>query len=173
MVGPDGDVYYGRGSVVYVVRGDHAPVAVLHAAGPVLAVAANASDLFVEVKATVREYRRSNGRMLRGWSLPSPFPVTMAGLYAIGGTVWAWTDWATDASGNIFETGFFRNIVDFGPGPFKSGGGYDIFLLKLDPDGGLLFAKHFGEDGDQFSNGVAVGEEVGNEKANPFATVGP
>jgi hypothetical protein len=107
---PDGDVYYGRGSVVYVVRGDHAPVAVLHAAGPVLAVAANASDLFVEVKATVTAYRLSNGRMLRSWSLPSPFPVTSAGLYAVGGTVWAWTDWSTDASG--FE---YANVDRFSP----------------------------------------------------------
>jgi hypothetical protein len=107
---PDGDVYYGHGSVVYVVRGNHAPVAVMHAAGPVLAVAANSADLFVEVKATVTAYRLSNSRRLRSWSLPSPFPVTMAGLYPVGGTVWAWTDWATDASG--FE---YANVDRFSP----------------------------------------------------------
>ena len=36
---PNGDVYYALGQVVYLVRGDHAPVAVLHASAPVLAVA--------------------------------------------------------------------------------------------------------------------------------------
>jgi hypothetical protein len=97
---PDGDVYYAHGSVVYVVRGDHAPMAMLHTAGPVLAVAANSSDLFVAEKATVKAYRLSNfSQPLRSWNLPSPYPATTAGLYAVGGTVWAWTDWVTDESG--------------------------------------------------------------------------
>jgi hypothetical protein len=96
---PNGNVYYSRGSVVYVVKGDHAPVVALRASGPVLAVAANSSDLLVDVGSKVSAYALSNGRRLRTWTLPSRFKVTSAGLYAVGNTVWAFTDWATDESG--------------------------------------------------------------------------
>jgi hypothetical protein len=96
---PDGNVYYSHGSVVYVVKGDHAPVAALRASGPVLAVAANSSDLFVDVGHTVSAYARSGGRRLRTWTLPSAGTVTSAGLYPAGATVWVFTDWATDESG--------------------------------------------------------------------------
>jgi hypothetical protein len=96
---PDGNVYYSQGSVVYLVKGDHAPVTALRASGPVLAVAANSSDLLVDVGSKVSAYALSNGRRLRTWTLPSSEPVTSAGVYAVGTTVWAFTDWATDESG--------------------------------------------------------------------------
>jgi hypothetical protein len=96
---PDGDVYYSQGSVVYVVKGDHAPVAALHASGTVLAVAANASDLFVDVGRKVTAYALSSGRSVRTWTLPGSQTITSAGLYPVGTTVWAFTDWATDESG--------------------------------------------------------------------------
>jgi hypothetical protein len=96
---PNGNVYYSRGSVVYLVKGDHAPVTALRASGPVLAVAANSSDLLVDVGSKVSAYALSNGRRLRAWTLPSSETVTSAGLYAVGTTVWAFTDWATDESG--------------------------------------------------------------------------
>jgi hypothetical protein len=99
---PNGNVYYSRGAVVYVVKGSHAPVAVLHAPGPVLAVTANSSDLLVDVGNKVSAYALSNGHLLRSWTLPSPAKVTSAGLYAVGSTVWAYTDWATDMSGFQF-----------------------------------------------------------------------
>jgi hypothetical protein len=59
---PDGDVYYSQGPLVYVVKGDHAPVAALRASGPVLAVAASSSDLFVDVGGKVSAYALSDGR---------------------------------------------------------------------------------------------------------------
>ena len=96
---PNGNVYYSHGSVVYLVRGDHAPVAALRASGPVLAVAANSSDLFVDVGSKVSAYALSNGHRLRTWTLPSSETVTSAGLYTAGTTLWAFTDWATDQSG--------------------------------------------------------------------------
>jgi hypothetical protein len=105
---PDGNVYYSRGSVVYVVKGDHAPVTALRASGPVLAVAANSADLFVDVGNKVSAYALSDGRRLRTWTLPSVAPVTSAGLDTVGTTVWAFTDWATDESG--FE---FANVDRF------------------------------------------------------------
>ena len=96
---PNGNVYYFQGSLVYLVKGDHAPVTALRASGPVLAVAANSSDLFVDVGNKVSAYALSNGHRLRTWTLPSSETVTSAGLYTVGTTVWAFTDWATDQSG--------------------------------------------------------------------------
>jgi hypothetical protein len=96
---PNGNVYYSRGSVVYVVKGNHAPVTALHASGTVFAVAATSSELLVDVGSKVTAYALSNGSRLGSWSLPSPARVTSAGLYVVGTTVWAYTDWATDQSG--------------------------------------------------------------------------
>ncbi len=97
---PNGTVYYARGRMVYAVAGSSPPAAILHAAGPVLAVAANSKDFFAEVGRTVSEYRRSDREFVRKWTLPKSIgPLTSAGLFAVGSTVWAWTDWATDESG--------------------------------------------------------------------------
>ncbi len=97
---PNGDVYYALGKVVYRVKGDHAPVAVLHASAPVLAVAATSADLLVDVGSKVSAYSLCDGRLLRSWNLPgSVAAATSAGLFPVGNTVWAYTDWATDESG--------------------------------------------------------------------------
>ena len=97
---PNGAVFFSRGAVVDVVEGNRAPVIALHAAGPVLALAASDSDLFVETGLRVTEYSRANGSQVRHWTLTSlAAPVSSAGLYVVGDTVWAWTDWATDGSG--------------------------------------------------------------------------
>ena len=105
---PNGAVYYSRGKKVYVVNGTSAPSVQLTASGTVLAVAANSKDLFVDVSRTVTAYQRSNRKKLRQWTLLSSRTPTSAGLYAVGGTVWAWTDWTTD------KTGFqFANVDRF------------------------------------------------------------
>jgi hypothetical protein len=102
---PDGSVFYSRGAVVYVVSGNSVPKTVLHAGGTVVAIAASASDLFVQTGLTVTEYRKSNDSKVRHWTLPRlPAPVTMAGLFVEGGTLWSWTDWQTDSSGLEFAT---------------------------------------------------------------------
>jgi gliding motility-associated-like protein len=55
----------------------------------------------------------------------------------------------TDASGNVFSAGGFRNTVDFDPstGVFNlTAVGFDNrgpYMLKLDPDGNFLWAKTF------------------------------
>ena len=105
---PNGSVYYSRGSTVYVVQGTSAPVIVLHASGHVFAVAANKTELFVDVGRKVTGYKLSNLTPLRRWTLNTTYKPTSAGLYAVGGTVWAWTDWATDGSG--FE---YANVSRF------------------------------------------------------------
>jgi len=96
---PNGTVFFSRGSVVYAVEGNRAPVIALHAGRTVLALGATDSDLFVETGFLVTEYSRATGSQVRHWTLSSPATVTSAGLDVVGGTVWAWTDWATDGSG--------------------------------------------------------------------------
>jgi hypothetical protein len=57
---------------------------------------------------------------------------------------------ATDANGNTVTTGWFQQTVDFGTGPLTSKGNKDIFALKLDVDGGVVWAQRFGDkDHDQ------------------------
>lgn len=54
----------------------------------------------------------------------------------------------TDEARNIYTTGFFRNTVDFDPGPgvhnLVSSGSSDIFIQKLNPDGNLIWALSIG-----------------------------
>lgn len=97
---PNGNIFFSKGSVVYVVVGNTAPKVALHAGGTVLALAANSADLFVQTGLTVTEYKRSDGSAVRHWTLTSPVtPITQAGLISVGSTLWSWTDWGTDSSG--------------------------------------------------------------------------
>jgi len=100
---PDGAVFYSRGSVVYVQKGNAAPQVALHAGRQVMALAASSSKLFVQTGLTVTEYNRSGGANIRHWTLTSPVtPITIAGLLVVGQTLWSWTDWGTDSSGFEF-----------------------------------------------------------------------
>ena len=57
---------------------------------------------------------------------------------------------ATDANGNTVTTGWFQQTVDFGKGPLTSKGNKDVFALKLDVDGNVVWAQRFGDkDHDQ------------------------
>lgn len=71
----------------------------------------------------------------------------------------------TDALGNILVTGFFQGTTDFDPGPGitnrTSSGAQDIFIMKLDHDGNLLWAKAFGGTSDDRGFSVA-GDALGN-----------
>lgn len=63
---------------------------------------------------------------------------------------------AVDSSGNVFVTGFVNGSADFGGGTLMSAGGDDIFVVKLDPTGGLLWAKLFGDISNQKGTGIAT-----------------
>jgi hypothetical protein len=91
---PNGSVYYANGSSVYVVSGSSAKL-VLTVSGTVLAVAANSSGVFVEVGRTVTEYNSAHSAVAK-WKLSSSHVPTAAGLYAVRGTLWAWTDYSVD-----------------------------------------------------------------------------
>jgi len=55
---------------------------------------------------------------------------------------------STDKTGNIYACGFYSNTVDFDPGSgkytFNAAGREDIFILKLDASGQMLWAKSYG-----------------------------
>ena len=61
-------------------------------------------------------------------------------------------DWGksitTDTMGNVYVTGVFQDSVDFDPDTstfsLKSNGDWDIFILKLDKSGKLIWAKSIG-----------------------------
>lgn len=71
----------------------------------------------------------------------------------------------TDASGNIYITGFFMGTADFDPGPntadFTTAGTYDAFIVKLNSSGTLVWAKTIGGAFTDMANSIAV-DALGN-----------
>jgi len=67
-----------------------------------------------------------------------------------------------DATGNVYITGFFKNSVDFDPGPdeknLHSVGARDIFVQKLDANGNFLWAKSCGGKGEDLGVSIALDE---------------
>lgn len=80
---------------------------------------------------------------------------------------------ALDPSGNVLTTGYFKDTVDFDPGPGSyvllidpyyvspyTGTTYlkgaDIFISKLDTDGNFVWAKQIGGNLTDFGTGIAV-----------------
>lgn len=65
-----------------------------------------------------------------------------------------------DAAGNIYLAGILRNTQDFDPGPgstlLTSAGQEDVYVLKLDPSGALLWARSMGSGERESCIGVAV-----------------
>src|SRR5689334_19962732 len=51
----------------------------------------------------------------------------------------------TDVNGNIYSTGYFQGICDFDPGPgiynLTSASGNDVYILKLNNSGNLVWVK--------------------------------
>lgn len=74
------------------------------------------------------------------------------------------TDITTDASGNVYVTGFFRSLVDFStdgiPHILDADSdllnGSDIFIAKYTPDGDLLWAHQFGGEASDQGTGITI-----------------
>jgi hypothetical protein len=63
---------------------------------------------------------------------------------------------AVDGAGNVIVVGSFMGTVDFGGGPLSSAGGYDVFVLKLDPAGKHVASARYGDAAEQRALDVAV-----------------
>ena len=63
---------------------------------------------------------------------------------------------AADTAGNVIAIGWFQSSVDFGAGPLVSKGNKDVFALKLDASGGLVWARSFGDHDHDQARAVAV-----------------
>ena len=67
---------------------------------------------------------------------------------------------AVESTGKMYLTGTFESTVDFDPGPgtasLTSAGGEDIFVVKLDDDGNLVWAGGMGDVSNDRSRGLAL-----------------
>lgn len=74
---------------------------------------------------------------------------------------------SVDPWGNVLVAGTFTNTVDLDPGPdtseFSSVGGADVFVVKLDPSGGLIWARSWGGASGNGDNVYAIAcDSAGN-----------
>ena len=81
--------------------------------------------------------------------------------YNIGGTGnEAVTAMAIDSSGSCYITGRFAGTVDFDPGAgtstITSSGPFDVYIVKLNTSGNLLWAKNFGGTFGTFVNDLSI-----------------
>lgn len=71
----------------------------------------------------------------------------------------------TDNNGNVYMTGQFNDTVDFDPGPgvfnLFSNGDNDIFVVKLDTSGDLVWAKSIGGTSNDFGASIII-DSTGN-----------
>jgi Beta-propeller repeat len=66
---------------------------------------------------------------------------------------------AADAAGNTVTVGWFQGSVDFGKGALVSKGNKDVFALKLDAAGGLIWAQRWGDHDHDQARAVAVDDK--------------
>ena len=65
-----------------------------------------------------------------------------------------------DTSGNVYTIGYYSGTVDFDPGPgtlnLSSNASLDLFIVKLNASGSLVWAKSFGGTSSEIGQGIAV-----------------
>lgn len=78
---------------------------------------------------------------------------------------------AADEVGNVYATGNFQDTADFNPGSetyeLTSAGGEDIYVVKLDKNGDLAWARGMGSDNSDYGYDVAV-DVAGNVYTTGF-----
>jgi hypothetical protein len=72
-----------------------------------------------------------------------------------------WSAVAVDPAGNIYVTGTFTGPMKIGDKTLVGFSGTDVFVAKLDPTGKVVWAKQFGDVGDQSARSIAV-DQGGN-----------
>ena len=77
-----------------------------------------------------------------------------------GGSLDTGTGIAADGTGNVLVSGVFTSpVAGFGGSTFTNLGNADMFLLKFDPSGALLWARQAGGAGEDAASGVAVASD--------------
>lgn len=66
---------------------------------------------------------------------------------------------ATDNSDNLYVTGYFSGLANFGALELKNKGSYDIFLVKYSTDGREVWAKQTGGKGDEHARALKLDKE--------------
>ncbi|MCC7301041.1 MAG: SBBP repeat-containing protein [Bacteroidia bacterium] len=66
-----------------------------------------------------------------------------------------------DGAGNCYVTGFYDGSATFGTSSFTSAGGHDVFLMKYDNTGNVVFGKSHGGWGNDHGLGI-VRDAIGN-----------
>ncbi|XXX75186.1 SBBP repeat-containing protein [Sorangium sp. So ce134] len=66
-----------------------------------------------------------------------------------------------DGEGNVVVTGAAQGVIALGDEPLPNGGGFDAFVVKLDPQGKTLWGKLLGAAGNQKSNAAAISPATG------------
>jgi len=77
-------------------------------------------------------------------------------------------DLDVDREGNVLLNGWFSGSVDFGGKVLTSLGGRDQFLVKLSPNGDVLWAKNFGSTSEDGGNEVET-DDAGNIYASALS----
>ncbi len=65
---------------------------------------------------------------------------------------------ATDAQGNVLVTGHFRGTINFGGGALSDVSNFfeDLFIAKLNPTGGHVWSKRYGDINNEESQSIAT-----------------
>ena len=62
----------------------------------------------------------------------------------------------TDVAGNVYVTGSIEGTATFGSITLTSAGNEDVFVVKYDAEGTVLWAQQNGGDGDDFGDGITT-----------------
>ncbi|MCD4665916.1 MAG: T9SS type A sorting domain-containing protein, partial [Bacteroidales bacterium] len=65
---------------------------------------------------------------------------------------------AIDDNDNIYLTGFFQDAADFNGTQITSNGSWDIYLVKYNPDGNLVWVRNDGGEENERAYGIALNE---------------
>jgi hypothetical protein len=133
--GPDGAVFFAKGSTVYVVDGDSEPARSESVGHKVIALAASRHSLYVQTRSSVIAYSRSTGTKTTSW------PVADTGefspnLVAVNDDIWSLTSPATDQSG--LEPATLR-LLRAGHSPQTITGNANPGDLSVDPHGDAFY----------------------------------
>jgi gliding motility-associated-like protein len=103
----------------------------------------------------------ANGNALWATSQLSHIDYVPSSDQVIGDMLMA-TGLVSDAGGNIYYTGMFKGKFGFPEGPVKSQDG-DIFFIKLDANGQMIWRKFFGNGSNSFVTDLKL-----DSKENPY-----